>query len=77
MAEGNLAGARDRAAAGEARVGDRVVRRSKGALTDEGAPRGQHPADGVELRDVQRLLDAEGGENGGHSAGEHGLAGTG
>ena len=72
--ERDLARPRVGAAADEAGVGDRVVRRAERPPRHESAPRVQQPADAVDLGRLQRLVGRERGQDAGHAPGEHRLA---
>ena len=72
--EAHLARRRVRAAAEEAGVGDRVVRRAEGALEDERLVGGERAGDAVDLRRLQRLVERHFREDGREAAREHRLA---
>ena len=77
VGERDLAGARDHAAADESGVGDGVVRRAEGTVRDQAAVGVEYAGDGVDLGGLQRLLEAQGSEDGRKALGQHGLAGAG
>jgi hypothetical protein len=73
MREAHLSWSRRVAAPDEPGVGNRVVRRAKGAAPDECASRGQRPGDGVHCGDLQRLPLGERGQDAREAAREHRL----
>src|ERR1039458_9794950 len=77
MSQRDLAGAGNDAAADEAGVGDGVVGRAEGALSDEALGGVEYAGDGMNLGGFQSLFKGERGEDGGQALGQHGFAGAG
>ena len=61
--QADLAGARDRAAAGERDVRHRVVRRAKRPCAQQPRPRREQPGNGVNGGDVERLVERQRRQN--------------
>ena len=77
VGERDFAGPRNHAAADQPGVGDRVVRRAKGAYADQPCSGIEHSGDAVNLRRLQRFFKRERRQDRGHALGQHRLAGAG
>jgi hypothetical protein len=73
----DFTGARDHTASDEAGIGDRVMRRTIGARSDQPGALIEYSGDAVNLGRFQGFFKCKGRQNGRHSLGEHGLAGAG
>lgn len=76
MGQTDLARAGDRAAAGEARPRNRMVRRAEGARADDRIPAAGQSGDGVDLGRLDHLLPAHVRQDRGQTARHHRLAGA-
>ena len=72
-----LARPRNRSAADQACVGDRVMRRAKRSHPDQARARVEHARHAVNLRRLQSFFERKRRQNGRHPFRQHGLAGTG
>src|SRR5256886_13394820 len=68
---------RERAAADQPRIRDRVVRGAERPPRDERLAERQYAGDGVDLRGLEGFVETHLGEDRGEPPGEHGLAGAG
>src|SRR2546426_2237312 len=75
--EAHFPGPRERAAADQPRIRDRVVRGAERPPRDERLAERQYAGDGVDLGGLERLIEAHLGEDRGKPPGEHRLAGAG
>lgn len=66
-----------RTAADETDVGDRVVGRAEGAHRQQGPFFVEHAADAEDFGGFNRLIEGHARQDGGNTAGDHGLSGTG
>jgi len=74
VGERDFARTRDDSAADQPRIGEGVVRRAVGPISDQARTGIEYASDAVDLCRLQRFLERKGRQDCRHTFGKHGLA---